>query len=61
MLICNNVSFDITYSKLLIQFYKPDSGVHSQNVERMWGSAKRATKCEGTDRNFLGSYLAEFM
>lgn len=39
-----------------------NSGAHTQNVERMWGSAKWSNKnCRGTDRHFLESYMAEFM
>jgi len=41
----------------------PISGFHTQNVERTWGSgAKQGNKKRrGTKRNFLDSYLAEFM
>ncbi|CAI6362106.1 unnamed protein product [Macrosiphum euphorbiae] len=43
-------------------FVDPNSGTHTQNVERMWGSAKWGNKKRRvTDRNFLDSYLAEFM
>ncbi|KAF0763941.1 DDE Tnp IS1595 domain-containing protein [Aphis craccivora] len=43
-------------------FVNPNSGTHTQNVERMCGAAKWGNKKRrGTDRNFLDSYLAEFM
>ena len=43
-------------------FVDPFTGVHTQNVERMWGTAKWRNKCHrGTKRDFLDSYLIEFM
>jgi hypothetical protein len=40
----------------------PISGVHTQNIEMMWGSAKWGNKKRiGTKKNFPDSYLAEFM
>ena len=38
------------------------TAVHTQNVERMWGTAKWRNKCHrGTNRDFLDSNLIEFM
>jgi len=43
-------------------FVDPSTGVHTQNVERMWGAAKWGNKRRrGTARNFLDSYMAEYM
>ena len=43
-------------------FVDPETGVHTQNVERMWGSAKWHNKRHcGTARHHLDSCLAEFM
>ena len=43
-------------------FVDPDTGVHTQTVERMWGHAKwRNKKQRGTARHLLESYLVEFM
>jgi len=39
-----------------------DKNIHTQNAERMWGSAKwRNKRQRGTKRDFLDSYLCEFM
>ena len=43
-------------------FVDPESGVHTQNIERLWGSAKWRNKRHcGTARQNLDSYLVEFM
>ena len=43
-------------------FVDPKTGAHTQNVERMWGSAKwRNKKPRGTAQQHLKSYLTEFM
>ena len=44
-------------------FLNPDDpSIHTQTVERMWGSAKwRNKRHRGTKRDFLKTYLAEFM
>ena len=43
-------------------FVDPETGVHTQTVERLWGSLKWRNKRErGTKRDFLETYLAEFM
>ena len=43
-------------------FVDPETGVHTQTIERMWGSAKwRNKKQRGTKREYLDSYFAEFM
>jgi len=45
-----------------MNFVDPDTGAHTQTVERMWGSAKwRNKKQRGTKRDFMETYLAEFM
>ncbi|KAF0743650.1 DDE Tnp IS1595 domain-containing protein [Aphis craccivora] len=43
-------------------FVDPVTGVHTQHIERVWGSAKwRNKKHRGTRRHHLESYLAEFI
>lgn len=43
-------------------FVDPTSGAHTQNVERMWGSAKcRNKRQRGTHRIMIDSYMAEYM
>jgi len=40
----------------------PQTGAHTQNIKRLWGSYKwRNKKHRGTDRQNLDSYLVEFM
>ena len=42
-------------------FVDPESGVHTQTVERLWGSLKWRNKRErGTTRHLMESYFAEF-
>jgi len=43
-------------------FVDPDTGAHTQGIERMWRSVKfRNKKHSGTARDFMDSYLAEYM
>lgn len=43
-------------------FVDPTTGAHTQNVERMWRTAKERNKRHcGTHRHMLASYMAEFM
>ena len=45
-----------------INFVDPQSGAHTQHVERMWRAAKQRNKRHfGTHRPMLDSYLCEFM
>ena len=43
-------------------FVDPFTGAHTQNIENMWGKAKKRNKKEnGTSSNHLDTYLQEFM
>lgn len=43
-------------------FVDPTTKVHTQNIERLWGSVKWRNKKErGTKRAFIEIYLAEFI
>ena len=43
-------------------FVDPRTGTHTQNIERLWGSAKwRNKRQRGTARSNLDSYLVEFL
>ncbi len=43
-------------------FVDPQTGVHTQHIERLWRSAKVRNKRHcGTDREMLSGYLAEFL
>ncbi|GFQ97985.1 DDE_Tnp_IS1595 domain-containing protein [Trichonephila clavata] len=42
-------------------FVDPDTGVHTQHVERMWGSAKWRNKKQRGTAHHLDSYLIEFI
>ena len=43
-------------------FVDPDTGVNTQKIERLWGSAKwRNKKHRGTPRHHLESYPTELM
>ena len=45
-----------------LNFVDPQTGAHTQNVERSWRSAKRRNKRQcGTHRQMLDSYLCEWM
>ena len=45
-----------------LQFVDPQTGAHTQDVERLWKSAKERNKRHnGTHRNMLDSYLCEWM
>jgi transposase-like protein len=58
----HNAGFEHFKVKHKYNFVNPDTGVHMQNTERMWGLAKwRNKKHRGIARHFLESYLAEFM
>lgn len=45
-----------------LNFVDPNTGAHTQNVERMWRSAKERNKRHcGTSRAMLDSYMCEYM
>lgn len=45
-----------------LNFVDPNSGAHTQNIERSWKSAKERNKRHnGTHRHMLDSYMCEFM
>ena len=55
----NDVGLEIVNHKY--HFVDPESGVHTQTVERLWGSLKWRNKRErGTTRHLMESYFAEF-
>ena len=48
--------------KIINNFIDPGTGVHTQTVERMWGSAKwRNKRHRGTARHHFESYLSVCM
>ncbi|KAL3091823.1 hypothetical protein niasHS_004539 [Heterodera schachtii] len=45
-----------------LNFVDPQTGAHTQNIERLWRSAKRRNKEQsGTHRQMLDSYFCEFL
>jgi transposase-like protein len=43
-------------------FVQPaNTGVHTQNIESLWGRVKRMIKMHGADDNLVASYVAEAM
>ena len=45
-----------------LNFVDPNTGSHTQNVERSWKPAKeRNTRHHGTHRSMLDSYFCEYM
>lgn len=60
--IANNGQFAHMTVNHSLNFVDPVTGVHTQNIERLWESAKeRNKKQNGTHRQMLDSYLCEFM
>jgi hypothetical protein len=62
----NNIGNDERYKHLTVNhsqnFVDPETGAHTQTIERMWGLVKEGNKRRrGTDRNFINSYMAEYL
>ena len=61
---CNQVRQHFTHLTVnhSLHFVEPATGAHTQNVERMWRSAKaRNKRHNGTSRAMLDSYMCEYM
>ena len=57
-----NLNFNHQTVNHSLNFVDPQTGAHTQTVERMWGVAKQRNKKQcGTHRELLDSYLCEFM
>jgi transposase-like protein len=60
--IANNPGFTHYTVNHSVHFVDPNSGAHTQNIERSWKSAKERNKRHnGTHRHMLDSYMCEFM